>query len=247
MRLVQELSTHLLIAVTSVSNPERGHCANYYRSLWHPWMQNERDASFVLEAPENESLEASTKSPDNCEAGEPPSDIHVISPLVTSQSPAADDMSITSPGDIPVTTVVTPMSPKENNKKRTNYRGKIPAASSSAAASKTFSTASPPPRTLSDATKIILERRIAELRMEIAAASKQGNHLKADRLHGELTAHQAALGFTPDDPPPTPTAPRKEESRDSTALSDWPSPEEVRKTFNELRRSLGWPIKDENL
>jgi hypothetical protein len=117
--LFKELSTRLLIAVTSVSNPERGHCANYYRFLWHPWMQNERDASFVLEAPESESLAGSTKSPDNCEAGEPPSDIHVISPLVTSQSPAADDMSITSPGDIPVTTLVTPMSPKENNKKRT--------------------------------------------------------------------------------------------------------------------------------
>ena len=83
--------------------------------------------------------------------------------------------------------------------------------------------------------------------MEIAAASKQGNHLKANRLHAELTAHQAALGFTPDDPPAKPKAPRKEEYRDSTASSDWPSPEEVRGTFNELRRSLGWPIKDENL
>ena len=83
--------------------------------------------------------------------------------------------------------------------------------------------------------------------MEIAAALKQGNHLKADQLHGELIAHQTALGFTPDDPPPRPKSPRKEESRDSTAFPDWPSPEEVRKTFNELRRSLGWPIKDENL
>jgi hypothetical protein len=100
---------------------------------------------------------------------------------------------------------------------------------------------------LSDTTKIILERRIAELRMKMAAASKQGNHLKAERLYGELTAHQAALGFTPDDPPPKPKAPRKEESRNLTEFSDWPSPEEVRRTFNELRRSLGWPIKDENL
>ena len=83
--------------------------------------------------------------------------------------------------------------------------------------------------------------------MEIDVASKQRNHLKADRLHGELTAHQAALGFTPDDPPPKPKAPRKEESRDSTAFSDWPSPEEVRKSFNDVRRSLGWSIKDENL
>ena len=79
--------------------------------------------------------------------------------------------------------------------------------------------------------------------MEIVAASKQGNHVKADRLHNELGAHQAALGFTPDDPPTKLKAPRKEECRDSTAFSDWPSPEEVRRTFNELRRSLGWPIK----
>ena len=176
-----------------------------------------------------------------------PSDIRVTSPLVTSRSPAPGDMSVTSPGDIPVTPLVTPMSPKENNKKRTNYRGKVPVTSSSTGSSKASFAASPPPKALSDTTKIILERRIAELRTEIVAASKQGNHLKADRLHGELTAHQAALGFTPDDPPPKPKAPRKEESRDSTASSDWPSPEEVRKTFNELRRSLGWPIKDENL
>jgi hypothetical protein len=99
---------------------------------------------------------------------------------------------------------------------------------------------------LSDTTKIIVERRIGELRTEIAAASKQGNHVKAEKLHSELTAHQAALGFTPDDPPPKPKALRKEVSRDSIAFSDWPSPEEVRRTFNELRRSLGWPTKDEN-
>ena len=48
IRLVQELSTHRLITVTNVNNPERGHCANYYRFLWHHWMQTERDAKFVL-------------------------------------------------------------------------------------------------------------------------------------------------------------------------------------------------------
>ncbi len=156
-------------------------------------------------------------------------------------------MPVTSPGDIHVTPLVTPMSPKENNKKRTNYRGKVPVTSSSTGPSKASSTASPPPKLLSDTTKIILERRIAELRREIVTASKQGNHLKAEGLHDELTAHQAALGFTPDDPPPKPKPPRKEECCNSTESSDWPSPEEVRRTFNELRRSLGWPIKDENL
>jgi hypothetical protein len=83
--------------------------------------------------------------------------------------------------------------------------------------------------------------------MEIVAASKQGNRAKADQLHGELAAHQAALGFTLDDPPPKPKALRKEECGDPTAFSYWPSSNEVRKTFNELRRSLGWPTKDENL
>jgi Helix-turn-helix domain len=243
MRLVQELSAHRLITVTNVSNPERGHCANYYRFLWHPWMQNERDASFVLAAPESEPLEASCESPDNSQAGTPRGDIRVTSPLVTSRSPAPSDMSVTSSGDMHVTPLVTPMSPKENNKKRINYRGKVPVTSTGTSPLKACSAASPPPKSLSDTTKIILERRIAELRMEIAAASKQGNHLKADQLHGELSAHQVALGFTPDDPPPRPKAPRKEESPDSTASPDRPSPEEVRRTFNELRRSLGWPIK----
>ena len=247
MRLVQELSAHRLITVTNVSNPERGHCANYYCFLWHPWMQNEHDKSFVLAAPESEPLDASGKSPDNCQADRPPSEIRVTSPLGTSRPPAPSDMSITSPGDMHVTPLVTPMSPKENNKKRINHRGKVPVTSSSTSSLKVPSSASPPPKALSDTTKIILERRIADLRTEIAAASKQGNHLKADRLHGELIAHQAALGFTPDDPPPKPKSPKKEESLVSTVLSDSPSPEEVKKTFNELRRSLGWPIKDENL
>ncbi|MGA7394220.1 MAG: hypothetical protein WBV90_14700 [Terrimicrobiaceae bacterium] len=89
----------------------------------------------------------------------------------------------------------------------------------------------------------MLERRIGELRNEIAAALKRRNHAKADQLYRELSCHQVALGFTPDDPPPKPKAPRKEESLDSPASSDWPSPEEVEKTFNELRRSLGWPVK----
>jgi helix-turn-helix protein len=243
MRLVQELSAHRLINVTNVSNPERGHCANYYRFLWHPWMQNERDASFVLAAPESEPLEPSCESPDNFLAGTPPSDIRVTSPLVASRSPVPDDMSATSPGDIHVTPLVTHMSPKENNKKRINCKGKVPVTSSSTSLSKASSVASPPPKILSDTTKIILERRIGELRMEIATALKQDNHARAEQLHGELAAHQSALGFTPDHPPPKPKAPRKEECGDSTAFSDWPSPEEVTRTFNELRRSLGWPIK----
>jgi hypothetical protein len=105
------------------------------------------------------------------------------------------------------------------------------------------STAAPPQKILSDTTKIILERRVAELRREIAAGSKRGNHDRAQQLHAELVEHQTKLGFTPDDPPPKPKASREEEFGEPATLSDWPSPEEVRATFNEVRRSMGWPIR----
>ena len=112
-------------------------------------------------------------------------------------------MAVTSPGDIHVTPLVTPMSPQENNKKRTNNRGKVPVTFSKTVTSKAAeTTASPPPKDLSDTTKIILERRIAELRKEIATAARKGIHDRAEQLHAELAAHQTKLGFTPDDPPP---------------------------------------------
>jgi hypothetical protein len=138
---------------------------------------------------------------------------------------------------------VTPMSPKENNKKRINYRGKVPATSSGTSPSNVHSTASPPPKILSDTTKIVLERRVAELRREIASASKRGYRDRAGQLHAELVEHQTKLGFTPDDPPPKLKASREEEFGEPAALSDWPSPEEVSATFNEARRSNGWPIR----
>jgi hypothetical protein len=60
-------------------------------------MQTERDASFVLATPESEPLDAPEESAlDKCQEGATPGDIRVTSPLVT------------------------PMSPQENNKKRTN-------------------------------------------------------------------------------------------------------------------------------
>jgi hypothetical protein len=229
IKLAQELSAHGLITVTHVDNPAKGCCTNHYRFLWHPWMQTDKDGDFRLAVREEQASFSAAESARSTSPSEP-------------QITTPGEQEFTSPGEPQITRLVIPSSPKENNKKRINYRGKEPATSSSTSQSKASSAASPPPKALSDTTKIILERRIGGLRMEIAAASKQGNHVKADQLHGELTAHQAALGFTPDDPPPKPKAPRKEESRDSTAFSDWPSTEEVRKTFNELRRSLGWPI-----
>jgi hypothetical protein len=229
--LVRELSAHQLIAVTHVNNPTEGHRTNHYQFLWHPWMQTAEDRDFRLVVwEEDESLSTAGPAP----SFTPPSE-----PQITTSG----EQVFTSPSEPQITPLVIPSSPKENNKKRTNYRAKVPETSSSTNPSKASSLASPPPKALSDTTKIILERRIGELRTEIAAASKQGNHVKADQLHGELTAHQAALGFTPDDPPPKPKAPRKEEFGATNALSDWPSPEEVTRTFNELRRSLGWPIK----
>ena len=67
-------------------------------------------------------------------------------------------------------------------------------------------------------------------------------HDRAAQLHKELAAHQIKLGFTPDDPPRgTPPPARKTNEPESS--SDWPSPEEVSATFNELRRSMGFPIK----
>ena len=242
MRLVQELSKHRLITVTNVNNPERGHCANYYRFLWHPWMQIERDAEFVLETLEGEPVDFSEESaPEDRETT--PGDICATSPLVPPPSPAPSDMPVTSPGDIQVTPLVTPMSPQENNKKRINYRGKVPATSSSTCPAKAHSGAASPPRVLSDTTKIILERRVAELRKEIALAVRNGGYDRAERLHAELAQHQTKLGFTPDDPPPKLKAPRDEKSVEPDAPSDWPSPEEVRATFNEARRAIGWPIK----
>jgi hypothetical protein len=92
---------------------------------------------------------------------------------------------------------------------------------------------------LSDATKIILERRITELRKEITVEARKGVHERAMRLHGELAAHQAKLGFTPDEAPRAAPPPARKTNEPS---SDWPSREEVSATFNRLRRSLGFPI-----
>jgi hypothetical protein len=166
-----------------------------------------------------------------------------ILPPSKQQTSSPSELEDTSPGEPQITPLVIPSSPKENNKKRINYRGNVPATTSSTSPSKVHSTASPPPKILSDTTKIVLERRVAELRREIATASKRGYHDRAEQLHAELVEHQTKLGFTPDDPPPKLKASRQEEFGEPAALSDWLSPEEVRATFNEARRSVGWPIK----
>ena len=227
IKLVQELSAHRLIAVTNINNPTKGYCTNVYRFLWHPWMQTAADGDFRMTAWEKQPPFLHEESRG-----------HSSEQQITSPGELED----TSPGEPQITPLVISSSPKENNKKRTNYRGKVPITSFQTTAHKPpETTASPPPRDLSDATKIILERRIAELRKEITAAQRKGIHDRAMQLHDELAAHQAKLGFTPDDPPRT--APPPPVRKTNQLSSDWPSPEEVSATFNELRRSMGFPIK----
>jgi hypothetical protein len=223
IKLVQELSAHGLITATHVNNPAKGHCTNHYRFLWHPWMQTAEDGNFRMVVREEQAPFPTAES-----------DLSFTPP---------SEPQITTPGEPQITPLVIPSSPKENNRKRTNYRGNVPAPSWDTSPSKVHSTAAPPQKTLSDTTKIVLERRAAELRREIASASKRGYHDRAQHLHAELVDHQTKLGFTPDDPPPKPKASREEEFCEPATLSDWPSPEEVRAAFNEARRSVGWPIK----
>jgi antirestriction protein ArdC len=63
---IAKLSAHGLIVVTHVSNPTKGHCANLYRFLWHPWMQTAEDSDFRMVVRE-EQLEDSPGEPmDGC-------------------------------------------------------------------------------------------------------------------------------------------------------------------------------------
>ena len=239
IELVKELSAHGLIMATRVNNPARGHCTNYYRFLWHPWMQTADDGDFRLAVREGQApFQTAESDPSSTSPSEPqvttPGEQEFTSP---------SELEDTSPGEPQITPLVIPSSPQENNKKRINTRGKVPATSSSSSPSKANSATAPPPTVLSDTTKIILERRVAELRNEIALAFRKGFHDRAEQLHAELAQHQAKLGFTPDDPPPKLKASRDEEFIELATLSDWPSPEEVRATFNEARRAVGWPIK----
>ena len=239
IKLVQELSAHGLITATHVNNLAKGHCTNHYRFLWHPWMQTAEDGDFRMVVPEEQAPFPTAESD---RSSTPHSEPRITTPD-EQEFTSPSELEDTSPGEPQITPLVIPSSPKENNKKRINYRGNVPATTSSTSPSKVYSTASPPPKILSDTTKIILERRVAELRTEIATASRRGNHDRAEQLHGELVEHQTKLGFTPDDPPPKLKAPREEKFGEPATLSDWTSAEEVRATFNEARRSMGWPIK----
>jgi hypothetical protein len=231
IKLVQELSGHGLIVAASVNVPTKGHCTNHYRFLWHPWMQIAEDRDFRMVVREEK---APFRAAEFCRSIAPPSEQQITTP---------SELEDTSPGEPQITTLVISSSPKENNKKRTSNRGKVPVAFSKTVTTRPpETTASPPPRDLSDTTKIVLERRIGELRKEITAAVRRGLYDRAMRLHTELAVHQTKLGFTPDDPPRTAPPPARKENEPELS-SDWPSPEEVSATFNELRRSMGVPIR----
>ena len=124
IKLVQELSAHGLIAVTHVNNPAKGHCTNHYRFLWHPWMQTAEDGDFRLVVREEQ---ASFSTAESRQSIAPPGEQQFTSP---------SELENTSPGEPQITPLVIPSSPKENNKKRINYRGKVPATSSSTSLSK---------------------------------------------------------------------------------------------------------------
>jgi hypothetical protein len=138
--LVQELSAHRLITVTHVDNPAKGYCTNHYRFLWHPWMQTAEDGDFRMVVREEQTSFSAAESAPSTEASEP---------QITTPSELED----TSPSEPQITPLVIPSSPKENNKKRISYRGKVPATSSSTSPLKACSAASPPPKVLSDTTK----------------------------------------------------------------------------------------------
>ena len=142
IKLVQELSAHRLITVTHVNNPAKGHCTNHYRFLWHPWMQTAEDRDFRLVVREEQATFST--------AGSAPSFTSPSEPQITTpgeqEFTSPSELEDTSPGEPQITPLVIPSSPKENNKKRINCRGKVPATSSSTSPSKASSAALPPPR-----------------------------------------------------------------------------------------------------
>jgi Helix-turn-helix domain len=189
IKLVQELSAHGLIAATNVAVPAKGHCTKH-RFLWHPWVQTVEDGDFRMVVREEKPPFRAAESGQSTAT---PSEQQITSP---------SELEDTSPGEPQIAPLVIPSSPKENNRKRTNDKGTVPVTFSKTVTLRPpEKTASPPPRDLSDATKIILERRIAELRKEIATAVRKDLHDRATQLHKELVAHRTKLGFTPDGPP----------------------------------------------
>ena len=136
IKLVQELSAHRLITATHVDNTARGHCTNHYRFLWHSWMQTCDDGRFRMVVREKTAQFPTSESD---VSSTPPSEPQITTP---------GELEDTSPGEPQITPLVIPSSPKENNRKRINIRGKVPATSSITSPSEAPFAASPPPRAL---------------------------------------------------------------------------------------------------
>jgi hypothetical protein len=99
IKLIQELAAHGLIAVTDVDNPAKGHCTNYYRFLWHPWMQTTEDGDFRLVVREEQaSFSAAESAPSFTSPSEPqittPGEHEFTSP---------SELEDTSPGEPQIT------------------------------------------------------------------------------------------------------------------------------------------------
>ncbi len=228
IRLVAELTEHRLITVTNVRQPHRGHCSNEYRFLWHPWMQSQADASFSMTVSE-------PGCPNDWDRN--PGELEVTSPGDLGNTPPGE-LPITPPGDGRVTPLMIHRSPKENNEKRLKKRGDERGQHDQSPRYNRARKSSPD--SISDTQAIVLERRIAELRTEIASAVRRGDIDRALALHAELAKHQNRLGFTPDEDPKLPAAAaRNEKVRRSPEPDEPPSPEEVTRRFDELRRQLG--------
>jgi Helix-turn-helix domain len=102
IKLVQELSAHRLITVTNVNRPCKGHCTNYYRFLWHPWMQHSDDGNFCMTVREEPPPFSTTKS-DLFSAA--PSEPQITTPG-EQEFTSPSELEITSPGEPQITPLV---------------------------------------------------------------------------------------------------------------------------------------------
>jgi len=100
------------------------------------------------------------------------------------------------------------------------------------------------PAPISDVRRISLERRVVELRVDMAKAVKRNDLERVEVLYDELVRHQTALGFTPDmvpvlksaTPPPEPeSSPAKTDGED---LSWEEGAARVRQGFQEFKSKL---------
>jgi hypothetical protein len=94
IKLIQELSAHDLIVATNMSIPTKGHCTNYYRFLWHPWMQAVEDRDFCMAVREERPPFTAAEFRESIA---PPGEQEITSP---------GELADTSPGEPQITPLV---------------------------------------------------------------------------------------------------------------------------------------------